>query len=429
MLLSDSALDEVLDSDRRADLFLDWVGASDERLSGINPPDTPRLSLADGRRWHLQSSTALIDALTPSPRLTVSETNDLVATVLDDQASSGDAPTARLLLTQRLARLAAGVLLDQAGLVLAGRDATARERIRDDHEIWLRDEIAAAERLGISVTAATHIYGAHLGVTHEGEVRRAIESQPQTPTAYRHVNSKGVAYYLNAKDVTLRGGKAQTIYFFSRDVRLDQGVNLPDDRTVNENPRNGFLTLRRKERVGSPPTRLVTAATAIKDAQPFPLPATEAFALPSTSWSLLDRARHSGLHGLSAAERSLVAREAGAVAHSEVAVIFDQLGFTIIWQGERSGPDLLLLSPTEDAFVAVEARGAVGGGVTVRNTRLPSWRHEFIAEAGINVEDAYGALVLVDFASNEWRAALTHDLERFVPVRSLEQLVRLDLGD
>jgi hypothetical protein len=43
--------------------------------------------------------------------------------------------------------------------------------------------------------------------------------------AYKHTNSKGVTYYLNAKEVTL---------------------DLPDDRTVNENPRNGFLTLKRK---------------------------------------------------------------------------------------------------------------------------------------------------------------------------------------
>jgi hypothetical protein len=64
--------------------------------------------------------------------------------------------------------------------------------------------------------------------------------------AYKHTNSKGVTYYLNAKSVTLRGGKAQTIYYFSKDERADTGVELPDDRSVNENPRNGFLTLKRK---------------------------------------------------------------------------------------------------------------------------------------------------------------------------------------
>jgi len=63
--------------------------------------------------------------------------------------------------------------------------------------------------------------------------------------AYQHTNSKGVTYYLNAKDVTLRGGKVQKIYYFSKDQR-PEGVDLPDDREVNENPRNGFLTIKRK---------------------------------------------------------------------------------------------------------------------------------------------------------------------------------------
>lgn len=65
--------------------------------------------------------------------------------------------------------------------------------------------------------------------------------------AYKHTNSKGVTYYLNSKAVTLRGGKTQTIYYFSKDERKDTGVDLPGDRTVNENPRNGFLTLKRKD--------------------------------------------------------------------------------------------------------------------------------------------------------------------------------------
>ena len=64
--------------------------------------------------------------------------------------------------------------------------------------------------------------------------------------AYKHTNSKGVTYYLNSKKVTLRGGKGQTIYYFSKDERKDTGTELPSDRSVNENPRNGFLTLKRK---------------------------------------------------------------------------------------------------------------------------------------------------------------------------------------
>jgi hypothetical protein len=63
--------------------------------------------------------------------------------------------------------------------------------------------------------------------------------------AYKHTNSKGVTYYLNSKDVTLRGGKKQTIYYFSKDER-PEGTDLPSGFVVNENPRNGFLTVKRK---------------------------------------------------------------------------------------------------------------------------------------------------------------------------------------
>jgi len=65
--------------------------------------------------------------------------------------------------------------------------------------------------------------------------------------AYKHTNSKGVTYHLNSKKVTLRGGKVQTIYYFSKDARSETATDLPSDRTVNENPRNGFLTLKRKK--------------------------------------------------------------------------------------------------------------------------------------------------------------------------------------
>ena len=66
--------------------------------------------------------------------------------------------------------------------------------------------------------------------------------------AYKHTNSKGVTYYLNSKEVTLRGGKVQTIYYFSKDEREETGCALPEDMSVNENPRNGFLTVKRDKK-------------------------------------------------------------------------------------------------------------------------------------------------------------------------------------
>jgi hypothetical protein len=65
---------------------------------------------------------------------------------------------------------------------------------------------------------------------------------------YSHQNSKGVTYYLNSKEVTLRGGKKQVIFYFSKDERAETAADLPDDFEVNENIRNGFLTVKRKNK-------------------------------------------------------------------------------------------------------------------------------------------------------------------------------------
>lgn len=63
--------------------------------------------------------------------------------------------------------------------------------------------------------------------------------------AYSHTNSKGVKYFLNSKEVTLRGGKKQVIFYFSKDERPEAVSELPQGMVVNENPRNGFLTVKR----------------------------------------------------------------------------------------------------------------------------------------------------------------------------------------
>ena len=63
---------------------------------------------------------------------------------------------------------------------------------------------------------------------------------------YTHKNSMGVTYYLNSKKVTLRGGKEQVIYYFSKDERKDSAADLPDGFQVIESERNGFVTLKRK---------------------------------------------------------------------------------------------------------------------------------------------------------------------------------------
>ncbi len=67
--------------------------------------------------------------------------------------------------------------------------------------------------------------------------------------AYTHTNSKGVTYFLHSKNVVLRGGKEQRIYFFAKDERPADAVSaLPEGYGVQENPRNGFLTLKKVQK-------------------------------------------------------------------------------------------------------------------------------------------------------------------------------------
>lgn len=66
--------------------------------------------------------------------------------------------------------------------------------------------------------------------------------------AYTHTNSKGVTYHLHQKDVTLRGGRQQRIFYFAKEEKPGEAIDeLPEGFQVVENPRNGFLTLKRSE--------------------------------------------------------------------------------------------------------------------------------------------------------------------------------------
>lgn len=58
----------------------------------------------------------------------------------------------------------------------------------------------------------------------------------------------GETYYLHSKDVTLRGGRKQTIYYFARQVKAGALDSLPAGKTVIENPRTGLPLLKGKNR-------------------------------------------------------------------------------------------------------------------------------------------------------------------------------------
>ena len=57
--------------------------------------------------------------------------------------------------------------------------------------------------------------------------------------AYSFENSKGKTYYLHTKDVTLKGGRNQTIYYFAKDQRCN-ACDLPAGKKLVENERTGL---------------------------------------------------------------------------------------------------------------------------------------------------------------------------------------------
>jgi hypothetical protein len=68
--------------------------------------------------------------------------------------------------------------------------------------------------------------------------------------AYSQTNSKGQEYFLHMKDVTLKGGRLQRIYFFAKTLKPDKGTpidDIPEGRMVTENPTTGLLVLKKSD--------------------------------------------------------------------------------------------------------------------------------------------------------------------------------------
>jgi hypothetical protein len=64
--------------------------------------------------------------------------------------------------------------------------------------------------------------------------------------AYSVVSKKtGKTYYLHSKEVTLKGGRRQTIYYFAGEVKDGALDALPAGRVVIENERTGLPMLKK----------------------------------------------------------------------------------------------------------------------------------------------------------------------------------------
>lgn len=63
--------------------------------------------------------------------------------------------------------------------------------------------------------------------------------------AFSYTNSKSQTYYLHKKDVTLKNGRKQTIYFFAREVRDGALDAVPAGYQVVETQRTGMPVLKK----------------------------------------------------------------------------------------------------------------------------------------------------------------------------------------
>lgn len=63
--------------------------------------------------------------------------------------------------------------------------------------------------------------------------------------AFSYTNKKGQTYYLHTRQVTLKNGRKQTIYFFARDVRDGSLDAVPAGYKVVETARTGMPVLKK----------------------------------------------------------------------------------------------------------------------------------------------------------------------------------------
>ncbi|MCX7972914.1 MAG: hypothetical protein N3B16_00230 [Candidatus Aminicenantes bacterium] len=63
--------------------------------------------------------------------------------------------------------------------------------------------------------------------------------------AYEFKNSKGITYYLHSREVSLKGGRKQTIYYFAREIRPGALDALPEGFKVVETPKTGMPILKK----------------------------------------------------------------------------------------------------------------------------------------------------------------------------------------
>jgi len=216
----------------------------------------------------------------------------------------------------------------------------------------------------------------------------------------------------------------------------DIGMVMPTRRTAPQpdhrpaRRRLETLPLRRALRLATPfPIDAATIADCLDESrEPFD--------------ALFRRVRREGLASLDAAERSgHLWRVVGEVAESVAEVVLDRVGYSAFWHITEPGVhgvDLLFLSP-DPSVLALEVKGTLRAGAIPRLTssRLRQMSREWLnqpgnpamEEWGLEAEDLYAGVMVVDLATAAFCLALSGDFETYVPVNGLEQLASLRVLD
>lgn len=61
--------------------------------------------------------------------------------------------------------------------------------------------------------------------------------------AYSYKNKKGSTYYLHSKNVTLKGGRKQWIFYFGKEAKADAIDAVPAGYKIKESARTGLPIL------------------------------------------------------------------------------------------------------------------------------------------------------------------------------------------
>ena len=64
--------------------------------------------------------------------------------------------------------------------------------------------------------------------------------------AFEFKNSRGTVYFLHHKNVELKGGRMQWIYYFAKEVKTGSLDCVPDGYQVIETPKTGMPILKKK---------------------------------------------------------------------------------------------------------------------------------------------------------------------------------------